>query len=177
MKSIRTLALVTGLLALSGVSQAQFSSTWTFVTDYDFRGLQPEREETRPSRRAPTTPLANPVYRSGIWASNVDFGVDDDLETDYYVNYVGQISEKFAFTAGVTYYDYPLGDGLSGYPEGYVGLNFGGLSFKQWYSNDFYALDETAQYSELNFTQSIRRRLLDRVARRLFVGRLLGCRG
>ena len=64
------------------------------------------------------------------------------------MNYVGQINDTFAFTAGVTYYDYPLGPGLSGYPEGYVGLNVGDFSFKQWYSNDFYALDETAQYSE-----------------------------
>ena len=39
MKSIKTLALVTGLLAISGVSQAQFSSTWTAVSDYDFRGV------------------------------------------------------------------------------------------------------------------------------------------
>ncbi len=39
MKSIKTLALVTGLLAISGVSQAQFSSTWTAVSDYDFRGF------------------------------------------------------------------------------------------------------------------------------------------
>ena len=38
MKAIRTLALLTGLLVLSGVSQAQFSSTWTAVSDYDFRG-------------------------------------------------------------------------------------------------------------------------------------------
>ena len=38
MKSIRTLALVTGLLGLCSVAQAQFSSTWTAVSDYDFRG-------------------------------------------------------------------------------------------------------------------------------------------
>ena len=39
MNSTKTLALVTGLLALSSVSQAQFSSTWTAVSDYDFRGF------------------------------------------------------------------------------------------------------------------------------------------
>ncbi len=39
MKSMKTLALVIGLLGLSGVSQAQFSSTWTAVSDYDFRGF------------------------------------------------------------------------------------------------------------------------------------------
>ncbi len=38
MKSIKSLGLVAGLLTLSSVSQAQFSSTWTAVSDYDFRG-------------------------------------------------------------------------------------------------------------------------------------------
>jgi uncharacterized protein (TIGR02001 family) len=153
MKSIRTLALVTGLLALSGVSQAQFSSTWTFVTDYDFRGFS--QSATDPAIQASADYAFGETGLSvGIWASNVDFGVDDDLETDYYVNYAGKINDTFAFTAGITYYDYPLGAGISGYPEGYIGLNAGGFSFKQWYSNDFYAADESAQYSEVNFTQS-----------------------
>jgi uncharacterized protein (TIGR02001 family) len=81
-------------------------------------------------------------------------GVDDDLETDYYFNYAGKINDTFAFTAGVTYYDYPLGGGLGGYPEGYIGFNAGGFGFKQWYSNDFVAADETAEYSEANFSQA-----------------------
>ena len=76
------------------------------------------------------------------------------MELDYYVNYVGRSARSSPSPPAVTYYDYPLGDGLSGYPEGYIGLNVGGLSFKQWYSNDFYALNETAQYTELNFSQS-----------------------
>jgi uncharacterized protein (TIGR02001 family) len=153
MKSIRTLALVTGLLALSGVSQAQFSSTWTFVTDYDFRGYSQSALDPAIQASADYA-FGETGLAIGIWASNVDFGVDDDLETDYYVNYTGTINDTFAFTAGGTYYDYPLGNGLSGYPEVYVGLNAAGLSFKQWYSNDFYALDVDAQYTELNFSQS-----------------------
>jgi len=153
MKSIRTLALVTGLLALSGVSQAQFSSTWTFVTDYDFRGWS--QSATDPAVQASADyAFGESGLSAGLWVSNVDFGVDDDMELDYYVNYAGTINDTFAFTAGLVYYDYPLGDGLSGYPEGYIGLNIGGLSFKQWYSNDFYALSESAQYSELNFSKS-----------------------
>ena len=88
MKSIRTLALVTGLLALSGVSQAQFSSTWTFVTDYDFRGYSQSARDPAIQASADYA-FGESGLSVGIWASNVDFGVDDDLETDYYVNYVG----------------------------------------------------------------------------------------
>ena len=150
MKSINKLALVTGLLALSGVSQAQFSSTWTFVTDYDFRGYSQSAKD--PAIQASADYAFGETGLSiGAWASNVDWGVDDDMELDYYVNYSGTINDTFAFTAGLTYYDYPLGNGLSGYPEAYVGLDAGGFSFKQWYSNDFYALDTDAQYTEVNF--------------------------
>src|ERR1044072_3621331 len=114
MKSIRTLALVTGLLALSGVSQAQFSSTWTFVTDYDFRGFS--QSATDPAIQASADYAFGETGLSvGIWASNVDFGVDDDLETDYYVNYAGKINDTFAFTARVTDYQYFLCALLSGH--------------------------------------------------------------
>jgi uncharacterized protein (TIGR02001 family) len=153
MKSIRTLALVTGLLALSGVSHAQFSSTWTFVSDYDFRGVSQSAKDPAIQASADYA-FGDSGLSAGIWVSNIDWGVDDDLETDYYFNYAGKINDTFAFTAGVTYYDYPLGAGLSGYPEGYIGFNAGGFGFKQWYSNDFVAADESAQYSEANFTQA-----------------------
>ena len=72
MKSIKTLALVTGLLAISGVSQAQFSSTWTAVSDYDFRGCEPERKDPalQGQRRLRVRAMDSPF---GAWASNVDF--------------------------------------------------------------------------------------------------------
>ncbi len=152
MKSIKTLALVTGLLALSGVSHAQFSSTWTFVTDYDFRGYSQSAKDPAIQASADYA-FGDTGLSVGVWASNVDFGVDDDLETDYYVNYFGTINDTFAFTAGVVWYDYPLGPDLHGSPEAYIGLNAGGFSFKQWYSNDQFASEETGQYTEANFTK------------------------
>src|SRR6478735_9916077 len=103
MTSIRTLALVTGLLALSGVSHAQFSSTWTFVSDYDFRGVSQSAKDPAIQASADYA-FGDSGLSAGIWVSNIDWGVDDDLETDYYVNYVGKINDTFGFTAGVTYY-------------------------------------------------------------------------
>ena len=90
MKSIKTLALVTGLLALSGVSQAQFSSTWTAVSDYDFRGFSQSGKDPAmqasadyafgesdfrlaPGRRMSTSACSTTTSR-----------------LDFYVNYVGQ---------------------------------------------------------------------------------------
>jgi uncharacterized protein (TIGR02001 family) len=161
MKSIKTLALVTGLLALSGVSQAQFSSTWTAVSDYDFRGYSQSAKDPALQGSADYA-FGDSGFSIGAWASNVDFdGYDGDVELDLYANYVGSINDTFSWTAGLTRYMYPGSDASFGaaeigeYFEGYVGFNAGAFSFKQWYSNDFYEVDESAQYTEVNYTLPI----------------------
>jgi uncharacterized protein (TIGR02001 family) len=154
MNSMKTLVLATGLLALSGVSQAQFSSTWTAVSDYDFRGYS--QSAKNPALQASADVAFGETGASmGAWVSNVDFDNDEDVELDLYVNYAKEINEHFTFTAGGTYYDYPLGNDLDGYPEFYVGANLGNFSLKQWYSDDFYALGDTAMYTEANYTQPL----------------------
>ncbi len=165
MKSIRTLALVTGLLALSGVSQAQFSSTWTAVSDYDFRGYSQSGKDPALQGSADYA-FGDSGFSLGTWASNVDFSpYDGDIELDLYANYVGKINDTFAWTTGVTYYMYPGSDSivvdeeelasLGEYWEAYVGFNAGNFSAKQWYADDFYESDFSAQYTEANYTQPI----------------------
>jgi uncharacterized protein (TIGR02001 family) len=156
MKSIRTLALVTGLLALSGVSQAQFSSTWTAVSDYDFRGFSQSAKDPALQGSADYA-FGESGFSVGAWASNVDFGtgVDGDVELDIYANYVGTINDTFAWTAGVTYYSYPGSDDVGEYPEIYVGFNAGDFSLKQWYADSLFDSDVSAQYTEVNYTAAI----------------------
>jgi uncharacterized protein (TIGR02001 family) len=155
MKSIRTLALVTGLLALSGVSQAQFSSTWTAVSDYDFRGYSQSAKDPALQASADYN-FGDSGFSMGAWASNVDFDpLDGDIELDLYANYIGKINDTFSWTAGLTRYMYPGSDDIGEYFEGYVGFNAGAFSFKQWYSNDFYELDDSAEYTEANYTVPI----------------------
>jgi uncharacterized protein (TIGR02001 family) len=161
MKSMKSLALVTGLLALSGVSQAQFSSTWTAVSDYDFRGYSQSAKDPALQGSADYA-FGESGFSIGAWASNVEFdGYDGDVELDLYANYVGTINDTFAWTAGITRYMYPGSDNtateaaIGEYFEGYVGFNAGDFSFKQWYSNDFYEVDESAQYTEANYTVAI----------------------
>lgn len=169
MKSMKTLALVVGLLGLSGVSQAQFSSTWTLVSDYDFRGVSQSAKDIALQGSADYA-FGDSGFSIGAWASNVDFEpFDGDIELDLYANYVGEINDTFSWTAGLVRYMYPgsdtveldIGEGtvelapLGEYFEGYVGFNAGDFSFKQWYSNDFYEADESAQYTEANYTIGI----------------------
>src|SRR6478752_282564 len=105
MKSIRTLALVTGLLAISGVSQAQFSSTWTAVSDYDFRGYSQSAKGPAIQASADYT-AGDTGFSAGVWASNVDFGPgnDETMETDLYFNYNLKINDIMTFMIGATYY-------------------------------------------------------------------------
>jgi uncharacterized protein (TIGR02001 family) len=161
MKSIKTLVMLTGLLALSGVSQAQFSSTWTAVSDYDFRGWSQSAKDPALQGSADYA-FGESGFSIGAWASNVEFdGYDGDIELDVYANYIGTINDTFAWTAGVTYYSYPGSDNtatesaIGEYFEGYVGFNAGNFSAKQWYSNDFYEGGDSAQYTEVNYTQPI----------------------
>ena len=153
MKSIKTLALVTGLLAISGVSQAQFSSTWTAVSDYDFRGWS--QSAKNPALQGSADYAFSNGLSIGAWASNVDFGNDADIELDVYLNYVGKINDTFSWTGGFTYYSYPGSDDIGEYPEFYLGFNAGAFSFKQWYADSLYDSGESAQYTEANYTASI----------------------
>jgi uncharacterized protein (TIGR02001 family) len=156
MKSIRTLTLLTGLMVLSGVCQAQFSSTWTAVSDYDYRGWS--QSSKNPALQASADyAFGESGFSMGTWASNVDFGEgnDADIELDVYANYVGEINDTFAITAGVTYYTYPGSDVTGDYPEAYVGFNAGNFALKQWYADKLFDGDESAQYTEANYTQPI----------------------
>src|SRR3954471_17960791 len=133
MKSMKSLTLVIGLLALSGVSQAQFSSTWTAVSYYDFRGWSQSAKDPALQGSADYA-FGDSGFSVGTWASNIDFTpFDGDIELDLYANYVGKINDTFSWTAGVTYYMYPGSDSvdlgvvelapLGEYFEAYVGLN------------------------------------------------------
>jgi uncharacterized protein (TIGR02001 family) len=154
MKVIRNLALVTGLLALSSVAQAQFSSTWTAVSDYDFRGFSQSAKDPALQGSADYA-FGESGFAIGAWASTVDFDNDEDAELDLYAGYTGSINDTFSWNAGAVWYDYPLGDDLDGYAEVYAGFSAGNFGFKQWYSDDFYALGDSAMYSEINYTQPI----------------------
>lgn len=154
MKSMKTLALVVGLLGLSGVSQAQFSSTWTAVSDYDFRGFSQTAKDPALQASADYA-FGDSGWAIGAWASNVDFGDDDtDIELDLYASYTGEINDTFSWTAGANYYTYP-GSDTDETLEIFAGFSAGSFGFKQWYSDDLGGTGNSAQYTEANYTATI----------------------
>ena len=166
MKSIKTLALVTGLLAISGVSQAQFSSTWTVVSDYDFRGWSQSAKDPALQGSADYA-FGESGFSIGAWASSsIDFGqipdgtggvrdIDADVELDLYGGYNGKINDTFGWSFLANYYTYPGSSDVEDYLEVKAGLSAGNFGFNQWYSDDWLGSGSSALYSEANYSQPI----------------------
>ncbi len=157
MKSIRTLALVTGLLGLCSVAQAQFSSTWTAVSDYDFRGWSQSAKDPALQGSADYS-FGDSGFAIGAWASSsIDFGpgTDADVELDIYAGYTGEINETFSWSALANYYTYPGSDSTEDFLEVNVGFSAGNFGFKQWYADDWLGLGDSAWYTEANYSQPI----------------------
>jgi uncharacterized protein (TIGR02001 family) len=144
-------------MGLSGVSQAQFSSTWTAVSDYDFRGFSQSAKDPALQGSADYA-FGDSGFAIGAWASSsIDFGpgVDADVELDVYAGYTGSINDTFSWTAGANYYTYPGSDDAEDFLEVYAGFNAGNFGFKQWFTDDLFGSGVSAQYSEANYTQPI----------------------
>jgi uncharacterized protein (TIGR02001 family) len=122
------------------------------VSDYVFRGVSQTLEE--PAIQAGVDVTNGGVY-VGAWASNVDFGDDTDAEIDIYGGYRAEAG-GFALDVGVIGYFY------AGEPDG-ADYNFAELKVAAsraigpatigaavYYSPDFYWVDETATYAEVN---------------------------
>jgi len=136
---VRSLAAV-GLLAAAANGQAAVSSTWTFASDYDFRGITQTAQE--PALQASLDFTTDNGWYVGGWASNVDFCasgvacVDADYEIDLYTGFTGAIGEGGpAWDAGLVYYTYEKS--VYNYPEIYASLSKSWFKAKASYSNDF----------------------------------------
>jgi uncharacterized protein (TIGR02001 family) len=86
----------------------------------------------------------------------VDFGpdYDADLEVDYYVDYEHALNDTFALVAGISLYTYPSSD-VDSSPEAYVGFGAGDFELRQWFTDDYSALGQTALYTEANYAATL----------------------
>lgn len=154
----RTIVLV-ALLGVAGVAQAQFSSTVTAVSDYDFRGVSLSAKD--PALQASLDyAFGETGFSVGAWASNIDYGsdVDGTLEVDLYAGYEASVNDDLSWNAGLVWYTYPGSDNtatkskISSYPELSVGIDWKGLGLKQWYAIDYGGSNDDALYTEANYT-------------------------
>jgi uncharacterized protein (TIGR02001 family) len=140
MKLIRGGALFVGLLGVAGATQAGVTSTWTGVSDYDFRGITQSAQN--PALQASLDYAHDSGWYVGAWASNIDFGPGDpNLEVDVYTGFTKTLESGLNYDVGGVYYTYPSTSDFN-YLEIYGGVGMtmkSGLSLKGkfWYSPDF----------------------------------------
>ena len=142
MKLIRGGALFVGLLGVAGATQAGVTSTWTAVSDYDFRGITQTAGD--PALQASVDYAHSSGWYVGGWGSNVDFGGSDpDIEIDLYGGFTKTLDTGLSYDLGGVYYTYHSSPSPSvDYYELYAGLGYtdkSGLSIKGklFYSPDF----------------------------------------
>ena len=137
--------LATALLAGSSAAIAEITGNVGLVSDYPFRGIS--QTSNSAAIQGGLDYGHDSGFYAGIWGSNVDFLVGNDLELDYYAGLGGDVTDGVAYDVGVVYYDYPGGDLGAGandpeYLEVYANLSGdvgpAGVTASLYYSPDFF---------------------------------------
>lgn len=160
--------MAAALIAASGAAQAGLSSTWTFTTDYDFRGIT--QTAHHPALQGSIDYAWDSGFSVGAWASNLNFGdcCSEKVELDLYGGYSKTFESGFGFSVGGVYYTYPGADYGAGLPnlnfwEVNAGVSYKSFSVKYWWSDNFGnaedgfhlvdpTLDADAWYLEANYS-------------------------
>jgi len=127
-----------GLAALvltmsAAAAHAEVTATVTAVSDYDFRGITQTRQN--PALQGSIDYAGESGFYVGGWASNVDFGGDENVEVDLYAGFAG--GETFPWDVGIITYTYPMSNDVHDFSEIYASLGWKFLEGKIWYSNNF----------------------------------------
>ena len=146
--------------AVAAPAMAEEAAGWSFsgnialTSDYVFRGISQTLED--PAVQGGFDAAYGSFY-AGVWASNVDFGVDESIEIDYYAGFKPTLG-PVAADLGVAYYTYP-GAGDDGAEYDYVELYAKGsvapvekmsLGAAVFYSPEYTGETGAAYYVEAN---------------------------
>lgn len=103
-KTLLACAISTAAM-LPTLANAELSSTVGIVSDYTFNGVS--QTDNSPALQASLDYDATDFY-VGTWASNVDFGEDDDtvLEVDVYLGKYFEVTPAVGIDVGLSYYTY-----------------------------------------------------------------------
>jgi uncharacterized protein (TIGR02001 family) len=151
MKKILLATAVTSAMLLPALASADMSATAGIVSDYTFNGVS--QTDNGPALQLGLDYSGDQFY-AGTWASNVDFGDNEDteIEWDFYLGKYFQLSQAFSVDTGIAYYTYHGQDSVDGktasddyaYPEIYAKAGFasvaGQTELNLWYSWDYFGL-------------------------------------
>ncbi len=116
------------------VQAADFTSTITVVSDYDYRGIS-QTDRSAAIQASLDLHFDRGIY-AGAWGSNVDLGAGEDGEIDYYLGCLKEYDGGFRWDVGAMLYTYP-GAGELDFPEVYFKVGLRGAGLEAWYSDDY----------------------------------------
>ncbi|MFK5987074.1 MAG: TorF family putative porin [Pseudomonadota bacterium] len=146
-KSLLSLAVssvvVTSALLSTHVQAEGISANVALTSDYYFRGVSQTMND--PAIQGGFDWAHDSGVYAGIWASNVDFGDDTTIETDFYAGFSGEAA-NFGYDLGLIYYWYDDVSGTGSRPvEFYVNGSFNIFSVGYAYSPKFFS-DKESHY-------------------------------
>jgi uncharacterized protein (TIGR02001 family) len=122
LKLSRAGLLAAALISAAGAAQAQgeWSANVALTNDYVWRGVS--QTDNGPALQVGAD-YTNGLFYAGGWASNIDFGVDSDVEVDLYGGLRGELAEGLTWDVGVIGYLYPGEEDIN-FLEVKAGLGF-----------------------------------------------------
>lgn len=156
MFKLKTVAAAAGLMVLSGSAFAGTTANIAAGSSYMFRGIP---QTTGAAISGGIDYAADSGVYAGLWASNVSFGSAEGGggETDLYAGYAfkaGDIGLDVG-AIGYLYTETPESATAAGnldFAEVYVGVSFGPVSAKVYYSPDFGNFSSTGLYGTVTGT-------------------------
>lgn len=135
------------LAAISGIASAEssFSANAALTTDYVWRGISQTDED--PAIQGGFDVESSNGFSAGMWASNVDFNSDANVEVDVYGGYSTTIND-ISLSVGAIYYMYPKESDLN-FLELNAGIGYGPFSAMVSYTDEFGEGGPHATYFEV----------------------------
>jgi len=118
------IAIAVGALIVSGTAAAEFSANIGATSNYVWRGVTQTDDDAAVSGGVDFAHEAG--FYAGTWASNVDFGTDDDTtaEVDFYGGFANTLDMGLGYDVGAIYYYYPGAKDDLDFAEIYANLSY-----------------------------------------------------
>lgn len=155
MNKLTLVGVLSGLISVSAMTQAEVSGNVSIGTDYVYRGISQTNEN--PTIQGGFDYSSESGFYAGIWGSNVAF--DGSVEIDLYAGFGGEFTEGFDYDIGILRYEYP-DDAKNGAPESSFNEVYGSVGFKGFtlglaYSPDFFAETDKATYVYVDYEHAL----------------------
>lgn len=153
----KRLALGFGALCLmsSQAAAAQWTGGVTLTSDYLFNGVSQTQGD--PALQFTATVSGESGAYAGVFASNVDFGDDTDLELDAYAGWYTDLQGGWHVEVSALYYSYHGASESSqlNYPEVMLAIGYQRLRLASWYSWDYFGTGARHIVSGLTYTHAL----------------------